>query len=149
MDDAIIQQTQTGAGLDSLLKKWWPVRRFLVIAKIMQVFFGVLFTKKGLLSKEGRQQFRGKARRSTISLFPPLARHLQKKYGLQGGCTSCGASCNLMFQCPHWDASTHLCGVYEDRPDVCRQFPITPMDISDRTLVRNDVNCGFTFQKPK
>lgn len=134
--------------MDSQLKKFRLYRRLAVIAKICQVFLGVLFTKQGLFSKAGRQQFRGKARRTTISFFPSWARRLQKKHGLTGGCTSCGASCNLMFKCPHWDSSTHLCGVYEDRPEVCRLFPITPMDISDRTLVRNDVNCGFTFTKP-
>ncbi len=89
MDEAVLPQKYPGATLDSILRKFGPYRRFLVIAKICRVFFAVLFTKKGLLSKDGRQQFRGKARRSMISLFPPLARRLQKKYGLTGGCTSC------------------------------------------------------------
>jgi len=119
----------------------------MVVAKICQVFLGVLFTKKGLFSAAGRQQFWGKARRTTLSFFPAYAKKLQKKHGLSGGCTSCGASCNLMFQCPHWNQTTHLCGVYEDRPEVCSLFPITPKDISDRTLVRQDVPCGFTFNK--
>ena len=145
MEDAAVSR-QTGANLETWLKKSAAVRRFLVIYKICTVFLPLVFTKRGLFSKEGRQQIRGKARRSFISLYPPLARKLQAKHGLSGGCTSCGASCNLMFQCPHWNPTTRLCGEYEDRPVVCRLFPITPTDISDRTIVRKDVGCGFTFR---
>jgi len=27
------------------------------------------------------------------------------------------------FTCRHWDEETRLCGIYEDRPDMCRNFP--------------------------
>ncbi len=145
MEDAAITE-RSGAQLDSWLKKFSMVRRFFVIARICGVFIPLLLTKRGLFSAEGRQQIRGKARRSFISLYPPLAYRLQKKHGLSGGCTSCGASCNLMFQCPIWNPTTQLCGEYEDRPEVCRLFPITPTDIKDRTLVRKDVGCGFAFK---
>lgn len=84
-----------------------------------------------------------------LSFFPNLSRRLQKRYGLEGGCRSCGASCKLLFQCPHWDESSSLCSVYEDRPNICRLFPITPKDISDRDLVRGiEGGCGFRFSKP-
>jgi Fe-S-cluster containining protein len=25
--------------------------------------------------------------------------------------------------CKHWDPATKLCGIYEQRPDMCRRFP--------------------------
>lgn len=27
------------------------------------------------------------------------------------------------FTCRHWDAETKLCGIYETRPQICRDFP--------------------------
>lgn len=78
-------------------------------------------------------------------MFPPLARYMQKRYGISGGCNSCGASCNLMFQCPHWSAESRLCTVYEDRPNICRLFPITPGDIRDRSIAQKNIPCGFQF----
>ena len=76
----------------------------------------------------------GKIRRTMIGCVPGLALHLKRKHGLTGGCTSCGASCNLLFRCPHWDEESRLCSIYEDRPIVCRLFPITPSDLRDRDL---------------
>ena len=73
---------------------------------------------------------------------------LRKKYGIVGGCTGCGASCNLLFRCPHWDAKTHLCTVYEDRPNICKVFPITPADIRDRNIVLKTQPCGFSVKSP-
>ena len=128
---------------------WW--RRFLVVWRILPPFFAVAFTKDGLFSPAGRQLIWGKARRAFLSLSPALSKRLQAHYGVQGGCTSCGSSCNLLFQCPHWDSRTHLCSVYEDRPNICRLFPITPADIKDRDLVKHKDNasCGFAFSRPK
>jgi len=111
-------------------------------------FLVVFFSSRGIFDRDGRTLIRGKARRLTLSFFPPLARALQKHYGMKGGCTSCGASCKLLFQCPHWDDRTHLCSVYEDRPNICRMFPITPGDIVDRTIsAKGGRECGFTFEK--
>lgn len=104
---------------------------------------------EGIYTKDGRALVRGKFRRMFFSAFPSLAVSMQKKYGLQGGCTSCGASCKLLFQCPHWDEETHLCKIYEDRPPACRFFPITPGDIRDRNIVLKDEPCGFVFTKPQ
>lgn len=28
-----------------------------------------------------------------------------------------------LYKCRHWDEITGLCGIYEDRPDMCRNFP--------------------------
>ncbi len=27
------------------------------------------------------------------------------------------------FTCRHWNSETKLCEIYEDRPDMCRDFP--------------------------
>lgn len=115
-----------------LIERSWP-------------FFVVAFSSRGIISRDGRQLIRGKLRRAIQSLNPAYARRLQIKHGMTGGCVSCGASCNLLIQCPHWDAQTHLCTVYEDRPSICRTFPITPKDIADRNLVIKDKSCGFKF----
>lgn len=126
-----------------------PLRRAWLNLERFPPFFKAAFSSQGLASKEGRQLIFGKLRRVLISTCPAFARYLQSKYKLQGGCTSCGASCKLLFQCPHWDESSHLCSVYEDRPNICRLFPITPADISDRNIVLKDKPCGFTFGEKK
>lgn len=127
--------------------KW--LRRIMVIAATFPPFFAVVFTRDGLFSSAGRQLIGGKFRRVFLSFFPALSRRLQKHYGISGGCRSCGASCKLLFQCPHWDSRSNLCSVYEDRPNICRLFPITPADISDRNLVRGvQGGCGFRFRTP-
>ncbi|MBI1860682.1 MAG: YkgJ family cysteine cluster protein [Deltaproteobacteria bacterium] len=115
------------------------------IVQILPPFFATAFSTRGFGSAEGRQQIWGKARRILISLFPPFARFLQAHYGLSGGCVHCSSSCKLLFQCPHWDDKQSRCGIYEDRPSVCRLFPITPGDIKDRNLVNKEVACGFRF----
>lgn len=126
-----------------------PFRRLWVVLRILPAFLRTLPTRQGLLSHSGRLLIWGKMRRSFLSLSPSLSRKLQKKYKIEGGCVSCGASCNLMFQCPHWDPATRLCQVYEDRPNICRLFPITPADIRDRNLVKPEVPCGFTVLAPR
>jgi len=105
------------------------------------------FSRQGFFSAEGRILIWGKFRRFILTLFPPLATHLQSKYGLVGECVSCGASCKLLFQCPHWDDHSNLCTVYEDRPNICRHFPITPSDLRDRDIVLRKSPCGFAFTK--
>jgi len=37
------------------------------------------------------------------------------------------------------------CMVYEQRPDMCRLFPITPQDLKDATYVPGAPECGFRF----
>jgi hypothetical protein len=125
-----------------LLKFWHVIERSLP-------FFQVAFTRRGFFSHEGRLLIWGKLRRFVISQSPSYAMKLREKYGIVGGCTSCGASCNLLFRCPHWDAKTHLCTVYEDRPNICKVFPITPADIRDRNITLKTKPCGFTSKLPK
>ncbi len=65
----------------------------------------------------------------------------------RGECNRCGACCELLFKCPFLkkqDDGTSLCGIYEDRPNQCRLFPITRRDIEE---VRG--TCSFYFiEKP-
>ena len=128
-----------------MLLKVRAVRRIWFVLQILPHFFTVAFSDVGLGSEEGRTLIWGKVRRFFLSLFPALARSLQKQHGLQGSCRSCGASCKLLFQCPHWDDLSKLCTVYDDRPAVCRLYPITPADIRDRDLVLAKRPCGFQF----
>jgi Putative zinc- or iron-chelating domain len=109
-------------------------------------FLAVIFSMDGLGSADGRTLIRGKFRRVALSFFPPVARYLQRYYGLEGGCQSCGASCKLLNQCVHWDETSRLCSVYEDRPNICRTFPITPADLRDRDLILKKIPCGFHFK---
>jgi hypothetical protein len=84
--------------------------------RVVPPFITAVFSREGMLTREGRILIRGKFRRLLICSVSPLARHLRTHYGLQGGCNSCGASCNLLFPCPHWDTDSRLCTVYESRP---------------------------------
>lgn len=131
----------------SFLMQYRWLRRSIYNLERFPPFFRVCLSREGFGSAKGRQLIWGKFRRVCLSLSPSLCFSLHRKYQLTGGCVSCGASCKLLFQCPHWDESTHLCGVYEDRPNICRLFPITPADIRDRNLVLPDKPCGFKFSK--
>ena len=113
-------------------------------AEYIWLFARASFSKKGLLNKNGRLLIWGKFRRIFLTSIPGLAPYLKKKYQLTGGCVQCGASCRILFQCPQLDAKTGNCMVYEDRPDVCRTFPITPADLRDRDRVMH-TPCGFKF----
>ena len=65
----------------------------------------------------------------------------------RGECNRCGACCELVFKCPflkkHADG-TSTCGIYENRPNSCRLFPIERRDIEE---VRG--TCTYYFiEKP-
>src|SRR4030095_7906890 len=61
----------------------------------------------------------------------------------RGECNRCGACCELVFKCPflkkNSDGSS-TCGIYENRPNSCRLFPIEPRDIHE---VRG--TCSYYF----
>jgi hypothetical protein len=65
----------------------------------------------------------------------------------RGECNRCGACCEILFKCPFLkkhDDGTTTCGVYEDRPNQCRLFPIEKRDLEE---VRG--TCSFYFiEKP-
>jgi hypothetical protein len=64
----------------------------------------------------------------------------------QGECNRCGACCEILFKCPflkkHGDG-TSSCGIYEDRPNQCRLFPIDQRDLRE---VKG--TCSFYFIEP-
>jgi hypothetical protein len=52
----------------------------------------------------------------------------------RGECNRCGACCELVFKCPFLKKNsegTSLCGIYENRPNSCRLFPIEKRDIQE------------------
>src|SRR5579883_3369867 len=61
----------------------------------------------------------------------------------RGECNRCGACCEILFKCPflkkHEDGAT-TCGIYADRPEQCRLFPIEARDLAE---VRG--SCSFYF----
>jgi hypothetical protein len=65
----------------------------------------------------------------------------------RGECNRCGACCEILFKCPFLkkhDDGTTTCGIYEDRPNQCRLFPIEKRDLAE---VRG--TCSFYFiEKP-
>ena len=65
----------------------------------------------------------------------------------RGDCNRCGACCEILFKCPFLkkhDDGTTTCGIYEDRPNQCRLFPIEHRDLEE---VRG--TCSFYFiEKP-
>lgn len=118
------------------------IKCFVLFIQYLGVFFLTAFSKKGLGNKNGRILILGKFRRMILASVPGLPAYLQKKYQISGGCVQCGASCKILFQCPQWDEKSNLCLVYENRPSVCRTFPITPADLRDRDLIMHSP-CGF------
>jgi hypothetical protein len=65
----------------------------------------------------------------------------------RGECNRCGACCEILFKCPFLkkhDDGTTMCGIYEDRPNQCRLFPIEQRDLEEVRGV-----CSFYFiEKP-
>jgi Putative zinc- or iron-chelating domain len=65
----------------------------------------------------------------------------------RGDCNRCGACCEILFKCPFLrkhDDGTTTCGIYEDRPNQCRLFPIEKRDLEE---VRG--SCSYYFiEKP-
>ena len=65
----------------------------------------------------------------------------------RGECNRCGACCEILYKCPFLKKEpdgTGTCGIYEDRPNACRYFPIDRRDLQE---VRG--SCSFYFiEKP-
>ena len=61
----------------------------------------------------------------------------------RGECNRCGACCEILFKCPFlkkYEDGTSTCGIYEDRPNQCRLFPINKRDLTE---VRG--SCSYYF----
>jgi hypothetical protein len=65
----------------------------------------------------------------------------------RGDCNRCGACCELLFKCPFLKKitdGTTVCGIYDNRPNSCRLFPIEKRDIREVNGV-----CSYYFiEKP-
>jgi|SRR5215813_7702568 len=65
----------------------------------------------------------------------------------RGECNRCGACCELLFKCPFlkkYQDGSSTCGIYENRPNSCRLFPIERRDLEE---VRG--TCSYYFiEKP-
>lgn len=92
------------------------------------------------------RQAQGKLRRFMSANF--RKQEVRESLSLRrGDCNRCGACCEILFKCPflrkHTDGTT-TCGIYEDRPNQCRLFPIEKRDLEE---VRG--TCSFVFiEKP-
>jgi len=121
-------------------------RRLRYLARYLRAFALAIVAHPHLLWRNpGRTLILGKLRRTLIVCVPGLAMQLKRRHALTGSCVSCGASCNLLLKCPHWDSASRLCTIYADRPRVCRLFPITPSDLEDRDLAAEGSKCGYSF----
>ncbi|HEV2704986.1 MAG TPA: YkgJ family cysteine cluster protein [Pyrinomonadaceae bacterium] len=118
-------------------------------AALRRSFEERLAAKRTHAVEEGKfraKQAQGKLRRFVNIRF--RRKEVVAKLSLRRGeCNRCGACCEILFKCPflkkHGDGST-TCGIYEDRPDQCRLFPIERRDLEE---VR--VQCSFYFiEKP-
>lgn len=57
-----------------------------------------------------------------IRLSPKEARERSVAFGGDGSGFP-WSDRNRHFTCRHWDEETRLCGIYPDRPDMCRRYP--------------------------
>jgi hypothetical protein len=62
----------------------------------------------------------------------------------QGDCRGCGACCEIIFRCPHFDREKRECRIYESRYGVCRMFPARPEDLAGLEAI-----CSYSFQEPE
>jgi hypothetical protein len=92
------------------------------------------------------RQVQGKLRRFVNSNF--RKEEVDAEIELRrGDCNRCGACCEILFKCPFLkkhDDGTSTCGIYEDRPNQCRLFPLDRRDLAE---VRG--TCSYYFiEKP-
>lgn len=59
-------------------------------------------------------------REMLVEITPAEAQEKHWGWGLVGWNPDPGGR---YFTCKHWDEQTRLCGVYEDRPKMCRDHP--------------------------
>jgi hypothetical protein len=104
-----------------------------------------LAVKRTRAVEEGKfraRQVQGKLRRFVSIRF--RKEEVVEKLALRRGeCNRCGACCEILFKCPFLkkhDDGTTTCGIYEDRPDQCRLYPIERRDLDE---VRGQ--CSFYF----
>ena len=103
-------------------------------------------SRKISVAKLRARQAQGKIRRFVNTNF--RKQEVIESLALRRGeCNRCGACCELVFKCPFLKKNsdgTSMCGIYENRPNSCRLFPIEQRDIKE---VRG--TCSYYFiEKP-
>jgi hypothetical protein len=92
------------------------------------------------------RQVQGKLRRF-VSINFRKDEVIEKLALRRGDCNRCGACCEILFKCPFLkkhDDGTSTCGIYADRPNQCRLFPLEQRDLAE---VRG--TCSYYFiEKP-
>ena len=139
-------RARTGGALNARPPYARTVRRIRHAVRYLHEFAWVIAVNPEVLWREPHRTIVwGKIRRTIICWVPGLASQLKRRHRVAGGCVSCGVSCNLLLQCPHWNEKSRLCSIYDDRPLTCRLFPITPSDLRDRDLASGSTRCGYAF----
>ena len=66
-----------------------------------------------------------------------------------GECKRCGRCCFMVFRCPFYymEAGVPACRIHNNKPRVCRLFPIDERDLRDRDLVAQKIPCGYSFDQ--
>lgn len=95
------------------------------------------------MSDESGRLLEGKVRRQALLANDPayVAAMAARR---TGSCNRCGACCRALFECPHYVAGTG-CTAYENRPEVCRAFPIDQRDLDDFAAI--GTACSFSFRQ--
>ncbi len=113
------------------------------------------FEERLVVAKRSRTvedaKFRARQAQGKLRRFVQIQFHKQEVVEAlslrRGDCNRCGACCEILFKCPFLkknDDDTTTCGIYEDRPNQCRLFPIEQRDLEE---VRG--SCSFYFiEKP-
>jgi Fe-S-cluster containining protein len=61
-----------------------------------------------------------------IHLIFPMVRRVRKEDG------------NQLYSCVHWDRKTKLCGIYDIRPQMCRDYPYGGQCYKHGCKINND-----------
>ncbi|MCR3884771.1 YkgJ family cysteine cluster protein [Methanotrichaceae archaeon M04Ac] len=71
-------------------------------------------------------------------VFWYLRREVVAEWGARkiGRCNRCGRCCR---GCPAFDVKGMRCRIYSRRPEICKAFPLVPMDIAGVE------SCGYDF----
>lgn len=77
--------------------------------------------QRAIVDSEGDPAEGDKIADMVIPLTPKEARERNRRFG--GDAEFSWSNRGRHFTCRHWDEETRLCGIYDDRPSMCRGFP--------------------------
>jgi hypothetical protein len=94
--------------------------------RVAPPFVAAVFSREGMLAREGRVLIRGKFRRLLICSVPALARHLGAHYGLQGDVTTAAQAATYCFVA-RTGIRTHACAPsMNPGHSSAARFPLRP-----------------------